>query len=304
MKRTAIVTVDFNSENETHACIDSLKLLETPQMITQIIVVDNASKKPFTLTTKEKDQKVMLIRNEKNLGFSGGYNTGILAALKEKFDYIMIINNDTIADKQLLTELIKVAENNPLAGIIGPKIYFAKGHEFHRNRYQVGDLGKVLWYAGGGIDWKNVMSYHRGVDEVDHGQYDVTQETGFVTGCCMLFPREVLEKVGMLNDDYFLYFEDAEFNMRVLKAGYKIMFAPKAILWHVNAVSSGGSGSTLHDYFITRNRLYFGLSYAPFRAKIALFRESLKLLVYGRTWQKIGVRDFYFNRNGKGSFGI
>jgi GT2 family glycosyltransferase len=113
-----------------------------------------------------------------------------------------------------------------------------------------------------------------------------------------------LEKAGLFDEKLFLYFEDADLSQRVLRAGYTIIYAPKAVIWHANAASGGGSGSILHDYYITRNRMIFGMKYAPLRSKIALVRESLRLLVSGRQWQKIGIRDFYIGKFGKGSFGV
>ena len=301
MKKVAIVTVDFNSEKETHDCLASIEKLDTDGITLEVIVIDNASKKSFVPTKKEKKGYIHFIRNEMNLGFSGGYNTGIHYALNLGSDYILLLNNDTIVEKAFLQELLKVIESDKKIGLVGPKIYFAKGHEFHKDRYKKEDLGNVIWYAGGGIDWKNVLSYHRGVDEVDNGQYAKVEETGFVTGCCMLFKREVFEKVGLLDDTYFLYFEDADINMRVKKNGYKIMFAPKAIVWHVNAASSG-VGSSLHDYFISRNRMIFGMRYASLRIKLSLIKESLRLLMKGREWQKKGIRDFYLMRFGRGTY--
>ncbi|KKQ34533.1 MAG: putative glycosyltransferase [Microgenomates group bacterium GW2011_GWA2_37_6] len=163
-------------------------------------------------------------------------------------------------------------------------------------------MGKVIWYAGGAIDWENVIGNHKGLDEVDKGQFDEDGETKMATGCCFLVKKEVLEKVGLYDDRYFLYFEDADFSERVKKAGFKIFYAPKSIIWHKNAQSSGGSGSSLQDYFTTRNRLIFGYTYAPMRTKIALFRQSLNLILKGRPWQRRGIIDFYLGRLGKGSY--
>ncbi len=190
----------------------------------------------------------------------------------------------------------------PDAGAISPKIYFAKGFEFHKNRYKKEDLGKVLWYAGGKIDWKNMLGFHRGVDEVDIGQFSKLYETEFATGCCMLVKREVFERVGLFNNKYFLYLEDLDFSLKTRKKGFKIIYQPKAVMWHENAGSAGGSGSPLQEYFITRNRLLFGFKYAPLRTKIALFKESIKILAGGRTNQKKGIRDFYLRRFGKGIY--
>src|SRR3989344_360711 len=108
--------------------------------------------------------------------------------------------------------------------------------------------------------------------------------------------------VGMFDDKYFLYYEDADLSMRIKKKGFKIVYVPSSIIWHKNAGSAGGSGSMLQDYYITRNRLLFGFRYAPFRSKLALFRESLSLLFRGRQWQKCGVIDFYLGKLGRGSY--
>ncbi|MDE2590022.1 MAG: glycosyltransferase family 2 protein, partial [Patescibacteria group bacterium] len=201
----------------------------------------------------------------------------------------------------LLIKLLEQLHTDSGIGVVVPKIYFAKGHEYHKNRYEKKDLGKVLWYAGGTVDFANVYTLHRGLDEVDHGQYDKAEEVGFATGCCLLTKREVLEKVGLFDDKFFLYYEDGDLGERIKRAGYKIMYVPTAHLWHINAGSSG-SGSSLHDYYLTRNRMLFGMQYAPIRAKVALIRESARLLISGREWQKIGIRDFYLKQFGKGTF--
>lgn len=152
------------------------------------------------------------------------------------------------------------------------------------------------------MDWGNVLGSHRGVNEVDKGQYDRMDRTDFASGCCLLIKREVLETVGMFDEKYFLYYEDSDLAERAKRKNYSIMYAPKAYLWHKNAGSAGGSGSALQDYYITRNRLLFGMRYASIRTRIALLKESMRLLVTGRAWQKKGVRDFYLRRFGKGSY--
>ena len=222
--------------------------------------------------------------------------------MKRNADYVLVVNNDTIIDPLMIKNLLKVLDSDERIGVVTPKIYFAKGHEFHKDRYSKEELGKVFWYAGGYTDWANVTSIHRGVDEVDKGQYDKIEKTDFASGCCMFFKKEVFEKVGMFDDKFFLYFEDADLNERIKKKGFDIYFVPTAILVHVNAASSGGAGNPLQDYYIARNRMLFGLRYAPLRSKIALIRESLRILRKGREWQKKGIADFYKGKFGKGSY--
>lgn len=299
MKKISLVTVNFNTDKDTLDLIESLKKVKTPDFSLEIIVVDNGSKDPGAL---DGLKDVTLIKLAENTGFTGGYNTGMKKALENGADYILIINNDTIVDPQMISAMLEVFQKDDQIGLTVPKIYFAKGHEFHKDRYKKDELGKVFWYAGGHTDWANIKSIHRGVDEVDHGQYDKTEEVTFATGCCMMFPREVLERVGLFDEKFFLYYEDADLNERILRAGYKIYYVPDAVLFHVNASSTGGAGSLLQDYFITRNQMVFGLRYAPLRAKLALIRQSLRLLSNGRDKQKQAIRDFYTGKLGKGTY--
>ncbi|HXS14528.1 MAG TPA: glycosyltransferase family 2 protein [Candidatus Saccharimonadales bacterium] len=302
MEKICIATINFNSEKETHDCLVSLQRLDTDGLDVSIVVIDNGSKSPFVLNDSEKKSGIILIRSEKNVGFTGGSNMGIEYSLSHGCDYVMLINNDTIVDKNLLKELLKPFHDTKETGLVAPKIYFLKGHEYHLDQYKKEELGKVIWYAGGYVDWANVFTRHRGVDEVDHGQYDKEEKITFATGCCMLIKREVLEKIGKFDDKYFLYFEDGDLSQRILNDGYTIVYNPRAFLWHITAASGEGSGSALHDYYLTRNRMIFGISYAPLRSKIALMKESVTLLFRGRQWQKKGIQDFYTNHFGKGSY--
>lgn len=300
MKKLAIVTVNFNTDKDTDTLLESIQKLDTNGLTVTTIVVDNGSTTPYKLD--KKFENTLFIRSDENTGFSGGYNIGMKKALEEGADYILIVNNDTLMDRHMLQELVKAFEINKKIGVTTPKIYFAKGHEFHKDRYKKEELGKVFWYAGGYTDWANVKSVHRGVDEVDHGQYDKTEKTTFASGCCMLFKREVLEKVGLFDNKFFLYYEDADLNERIQRAGFAIYYVPKAVLVHINAASSGGAGNPLQDYFITRNQMLFGMKYAPHRTKIALIRQSIRLYRSGRPNQKKAIRDYYRRKLGKGSF--
>jgi len=303
MKKIAIVILTFNTEDDTHVCLSSLAKIALPQNLFTTIIIDNGSKKVFALTKEEEKRDIVLLRQDSNLGFTGGNNIGMKYALDNTdAEFIMLLNNDTIVEKHMLTSLLAVCENDTKIGLAVPKIYFAKGHEYHKDRYAKDELGKVFWYAGGITDWANMYTSHRGVDEVDKGQYDTMEETPFATGCCMFIRRVVLETVGFFDNRYFLYSEDADLNERIKRAGYKIMYVPKAVLWHVNASSTGGSGSVLQDYFMTRNRMLIGMKFAPLRTKIALIRESVRFLRSGREWQKRGIRDFYTNTFGPGTF--
>lgn len=296
-----IVILNFNGYKETVECLHSVLLNKPSDRNITIVVVDNGSADDSVKVLKRdfKD-KIVLLENKENLGFTGGCNTGMKYALSNGADCVVLLNNDTIVDKNLIKNLTENIESSKIGGVV-PKIYFEKGHEFHKE-YKKQSLGKVIWYAGGEMDWANIIGKNIGVDEVDGGQFDERKETGLATGCCFLIKSEVLKKVGIFDDKFFLYYEDADLTERIKKAGYSIIYEPKAVLWHKNAASTGGSGSKLQDYFISRNRMLFGLRYAPLRSKVAIIRESLRLLKNGREWQKKGIEDYYKRRFGKGTF--
>lgn len=304
MKKVFAIAINFNKEEVTRKWLDSMLKVKAPSFTLEIVIIDNASNVPFTLERHQQKKNVHVIHNKDNAGFTGGNNIGIQFALDNGADDILIINNDTFVDQNLVLELLKVLDSNPKIGLTTAKIYFAKGHEYHKDRYEKDDLGKVFWYAGGYTDWANVRSIHRGVDEVDHGQYDTPVSIGFASGCCMLIKRKVLEKVGFFDKRGFMYFEDAILCERIRRAGFEIWYVPTAKMWHLNAASTGGSGNELQDYFLTRNQMLFGMMFAPLRSKIALIRQSLRYLIGGRPMQKKGIRDFYLGRFGKGTYFI
>ncbi len=303
--KVSIIILTWNSIDLTLEVLKDINKIDTKGLLVETIVVDNGS----TDETQEKlrgyklqNMSFKLIRNKENLGFAEGNNIGMIDALKRGADYVLLMNNDVIVPRNLVVQLIKVAKSDKKIGLLAPKMYFAKGYEFHKERYSNKDLGKVIWYAGGMIDWDNIYSSHKGVDEVDKGQYDKQEETDIVNGACALIRKEVIEEIGYLDKKFFMYWEDADYSQRARKKGWKVVYTPRTHLWHKVAQASG-IGSDLNDYFLTRNRMVFGMRYARLRTKLALVKESFKLLVSGRKWQKIGTRDFYLGRFGKGSWG-
>ena len=304
MLNVSIVVLNWNGEKDTIECLQSLEKLSIKGFTLSILLVDNGSSIKSIRAIKEYvsgcKNKTKLIENGKNLGFAGGNNIGIKHAIKDGADYVMTLNNDIVVDKNLVLGLLNTMESLGKVGIVSPKIYFAKGYEF-KKQYTKNELGNVIWYAGGNMDWENIYGSNNGVDEVDKGQFDKVAETDFATGACSFINVKALKETGYFDEKYFMYFEDADLSQRMKRKGWKVLYSPKGYLWHKVAQSSG-IGSVLNDYFITRNRLLFGLRYAKLRTKIALIKESVKFLLKGRKWQKIGVRDFYLRRFGRGSW--
>lgn len=306
MIKVAVIILNWKQPQLTINTINSLKKINQFGFSYHIFLVDNGSSDNSLEIFQEKyshDKSVTVIPISTNLGFAGGNNFGIKVALRQKFKYLLLINSDVIVDPDFLLNLIKVLERDNTIGLVGPKIYFAPGYEYHQERYHKNELGHVIWSVGSAIDWNNIYGKNLGIDEVDHGQYDLPKTNlESITACCLLIRSKDLRHIGLLSEDYFMYYEDNDFSHKYFLSGFKIAYEPTSKIWHLNSGSSTSGGGALHDYFLTRNRLIFGFKYASTRTKFALFRDSLRRLFIGTPWQKRGVVDFYFHRFGKGSW--
>ena len=301
----SIIILTTNALNMTKEQLVDIAKLDVDGLNAECLVVDNGSKdgtEDAIKNYKLPNMKYKFIQSGANLGFAGGNNVGIKDALKRGIDYIILMNNDLILPKDIVKKLVSYMENNSEVGIASPKMYFAKGYEFHKDRYKESDKGKVIWYAGGIIDRKNVYSVHRGVDEIDRGQYDKIEETDFANGAVVIIRSGVFKKIGLLDSSFFLYWEDADFSERVKRAGFKVMYFPMTWMWHKVSASTGGSGSPTNDYFLTRNRFYYSMRYSPFRTKFAVLRDTIRLIFTGRIWQKWGAIDAILGRKGMGQW--
>lgn len=267
--KLAIITVFYNNYQVGFDFIKSLTNQKNQNF--HIYAADLSDKKQENLgkiynSFPKLAKKITIIPSE-NKGYAHGVNLGLKEAIKNGFFNFCVINNDVFFNNHFVDRVLSALKNNPHS-ISGGKIYYAKGFEYHKDRYQKKDLGNVLWYAGGFFDWKNVLTPHRGVDEIDHGQYDNFEEIEFVTGCLIIFDKKVVEKIGYWDESYFLYFEDADYCQRAIKKNIKIYYNPKIVIYHKNAQSTQGSGSLIHQRYQKKSRLKFGLKYAPLKTKI------------------------------------
>lgn len=294
MNKVAIVVVDFNGHKDTLDFLDSAMALQIEDVNLKTIIIDNGSEKPLPQEIEKKYSflNVEVLQTGVNKGFAGGYNFGMKYAFSWGANYILIINNDTlIGDANLINKLTKVIEKDKEIGMVSPKIYFAKGYEFYKNRYKPKNKGNVIWYAGGFFDKNNALTVHRGIDEVNKGLYDGVEEIDFISGCCLLVRTSMLAQIGFFRENLFAYFEDVDLVLRAKQAGYKIYYCGKAYLYHKVSRTSG-IGSPFSDYLLTRNRLYIGMMYLPFRTRFALLREAFRLFYVGRKEQKMAILDF------------
>ncbi len=298
--KIAFITVSFHSDDDTFLVVSQLEgnTLPTGTEMT-VYVVDNSRSASLRKGLK-KYPHVIYLESPGNIGFAAGNNLGFKHSLQDQADIVVLINNDTVVPKDLVVNILNSPITDQAVGLVGGLIYFAKGFEFE-DKYKKEDLGRVIWYAGGHYDWNNVYASHLGVNEVDRGQFNQITKTDFVTGCLFIVRSDILRKVGFFDERYCLYFEDSDLGLRIKKAGYQLMIDPKIKIWHKVAQSSG-IGSPLNDYFLTRNRLLFGITYARLRTKLALLREALKKFFLGTPAQKIATRDFFTGNFGWGSW--
>jgi len=266
LQKIALITVVYQNYSVLEDLFASLKKQNNNNFHIYIADLSKTKKK-----IQSQDLPITVIFGE-NKGYSHGVNLCLAQAVKDKISLYGVINNDIIVAENFIEELQKSFTLYPNS-IIGGKIYYAPGYEYHKSRYNKSDLGKIIWYAGGTIDWNNVFVKHCGVDEVDHGQYDKSGNTDFITGCLLCFDKAVIDKVGYWNEDYFLYFEDADYCERAKRKNIPLVYNPNLIIWHKNAQSTEGSGSNLHTRYQTKNRFRFGLKYAPIKTKLHLLLE-------------------------------
>jgi GT2 family glycosyltransferase len=230
--------------------------------------------------------EIMVIDNDKeNQGFAKGNNIGIKQALEKKADYILLLNNDTIVDPDFLKKLVEAGESGKQFGILGPVIYKYPTNEIH--------------FDGGKIN----RLYTKGMHQ--------TGATDYITGACMLIKREVIEKIGLMDEDYFLYFEDVDWCLRARRAGYKCVVVPTSKIWH-KVSSSAKENSFSYIYYHTRNGFLMAKKNAPFPIKILAYLNSfliyikqvIKLIIFPskKIWAqaiKRGINDFYRRKVGK-----
>lgn len=243
MKRKVfIIILNWNGYRDTDECIRSLMELSYPSY--QIVVVDNGSTDGSVARLKEEFKEIVCIANKENLGFAGGNNVGVRYALEHEADYVLLLNNDTIVAPSMLDKLVEAGEADAGIGILGAKIYCYP--ESSR-----------LWGAGGEIDWMHGKTYHIGYHEPDDGQWNRAMDVDYVSGCALMVKRGVLEKAGLLDERYFLYYEETDFCIRARNKGFRVLYVPEAKLWHKVSSTTGGGYGPIYTYYMTRNRLLF-----------------------------------------------
>jgi len=324
-QKVSIIIVNWNGWKDTLECLESVYQINYPNY--NIILVDNNSKDKsitkikdyaagkitvksrFNPTSKKepiaiiehtrkkslevhkkqfkqlKNSELTIIKNETNYGFAEGNNVGIRYALKNfNPDYILLLNNDTIVDKDFLRELVETGESDNNIGIVGPKIYYYNDPQ-------------TIWCIGGKISWKFARGVHIGTNELDKGQYEEKREFDYVSGSAFLIKTEVLKKTGLMDENFFLYFEETDLALRASKIGYKSVYSPKAKIWHKVSKSGGGLSKPIGLYYITRNRWIFMKKWAKKRDYVFFIIYQIigtvvfpvVLSIYYSNWELFGA---------------
>lgn len=284
-EKVAIILVNYNGEKYNEECINSI--LKSTYKNYEIIVIDNNSTDNSVKLLEEKfNSDIKIIMADSNLGFSGANNLGIKYALNNGFDYVMLLNNDTVIDENMIKIMVDTSSNSV---VVSPKIYYY-------------DDKNILWSAGGRINWSKGLPIQYGINEIDNHESNERKEIEFATGCCILIPIEAIRKVGMMSEDYFLYYEDTDYCVRLIREGFKIIYEPKAVLYHKVSASTGGEKSKMYWYYMTRNRLIFNKKFnKTISYKIYfLLTTTIKLIKYLITRDRIalsgsidGIVDFF-----------
>ncbi len=242
--KIGLVTVLYNSIEVLEDFFQSLYNQSYKNYILYIIdnsPNDDTLNEAIKLSNKFNINSIF-INNNDNLGVAKGNNQGIEKALQNGCEYVLLLNNDIVFNKSTVENLITYTLINNI-DIIVPKIYY---HNTNK-----------LWMAGGYISNIKGTTPHRGEFEEDKGQYENIEEINYAPTCFMLISKKVFERVGLMDEKYFVYYDDSDFIYRTNKEGFKIVYFPNATVYHKVSISTGGSESLFSIYYVNRNRLYF-----------------------------------------------
>ncbi|WP_028128646.1 glycosyltransferase family 2 protein [Selenomonas sp. AE3005] len=279
--RMMAIMINYNGYKDT---LEAVSSLQQSSIKCDILIVDNNSDNHEGKRLKESLQNIVVLCSKKNLGFSGANNLGISFALKNNYDYILLINNDTTVADNMIEELLKESEYNV---VVSPAMYYYSSPN-------------KLWFCGGKLSkiTGRVCHYHKEMKEPFY--------CSFLTGCCWLVHNSIFRKVGNLSEEYFMYCEDTDFCIRLAIHNIRMKVVPKAKLWHKCGMSSTTGFS---EYYMARNNFINLRKYKEFYSwcavYIAVFYYILKIcrfILYRHSeWRAIvwALLDAYHGRIGK-----
>ena len=288
--KVGIILVNYNGYEDTIRCIQSIANITYSNYA--VYIVDNGStNNSVNIIGKfiKQFDGITLISSEENLGFSGGNNIGIRRALCEGAEYVLLLNNDTIVTERFLEPLLESSVENKIA--TGRIMYWKEK--------------KIIWYAGGKLSQKLGRAWHDDINKEYWEGLLNEQKVTFISGCCILIPKSVLRKIGILEEKYFLYYEDTEYCWRALNAGIELIYNPESVIYH-NVSSTTGHNSVLMNYYKVRNRQYLIKDYVQGLNKVHAYLYAACESIVGLLIKKyqfkavrLGYSDFYKGIMGK-----
>lgn len=256
-----IILINWNGRKDTLECLESLSKINYSNF--KVVIVDNGSTDGSVQAIQERFPDVDILEAKKNFGFTGGNNLAMRYALKRNAEFIFLLNNDTVVDPDIINELLSASEPFNYEGIFGAKIYYYS------------EPNKI-WYAGAKWDSKKfgfVNQNHRRFET--QRDSNKIEETAYVNGCALFLSTNVLKKIGLFDERFFLTYEETDLCYRARAFGYKSILVPKAKVWHKVSVSFGGELSPLFIYFMTRNRLLWSEIHLSLKERIRLYYKTL-----------------------------
>ena len=280
LPKVVVVILNYNGKVLAERCLQSV--IESPYANKEIILVDNGSTDGTVEYLRNVFANIIFVANSENLGVAGGRNRGFVEAIRRGADYILSLDNDTRIVANMINALVEVAESDPRIGIVGPKTYMDNGS------------GRIQC-AGGRVTYTQNVCAERGRGEVDHGQYDKIEDVDYFPGFGFMARRDVFEKLNFLDETFYGYgHEDTDFCVRATQLGYRVVYVPKALLWHRGSATIG-SYSPQKKYLEAVNSAYFVRKYGTTKDRMKYTFFAGGGLIYGFVVQSFrGNREAVF----------
>lgn len=302
-KKISVILVNYNGKKYNDKCIASI-LNSTIINQIQIIVIDNASTDDSLILLKENwgsDERVQILELDKNYGFSKANNEGIRRSIEQGIEHFLLLNNDTEIEPDTIEQMF--LQYQKVKGIIVPKVLYA-------------DKRDTIWCAGGIFSTIIKKPVQGGLNQIDKGQFNVSSECQFANGCAMFFSQEIVDRIGFLDERFFLYYEDTEYSMRAVANGIKIWYCAEAVVYHKVNGSTKGNEKPDNAYYISRNWLLCNSIYLQgkltYKYRFYIFllyffcNRFAWLMIWFLRWkwdmcaaEIEGIQDFFCERWGK-----
>lgn len=268
VKKVGVVVLNWNGAADTLNLLESLEAINYDNF--EVLVVDNGSTDDSLCALKSHTSSFALtiLETGQNLGYAGGNNVGIHCALQSSVDFVLILNNDMVVAADLVTRLVEAAERHPEAGVFSPRVLY------------MAEPDKV-WFERAKWNEQQCRLEWPGQNSLEASLLPIESETDYACGAALFFRVEVAKQIGLLDEAFFLVWEEVDWCFRARKAGWHCLTAPRAKAWHKVGASFGNESAPLRTYFSIRNELLWFSRHARFPARLALWVKSLERLTPG-----------------------